>query len=88
MYDFGEREGRLLHWARYHSIRRQYDLYRVRTNDDELIILDGGTGIFRLGQALTKRKLPKRISIFVTYTHWDHIQVSLLHPAVYSESRD
>ena len=46
----------------------------VRTNDDELIILDGGTGIFRLGSALTKQKLPKRISVFVTHTHWDHIQ--------------
>jgi phosphoribosyl 1,2-cyclic phosphodiesterase len=46
----------------------------VRTNNDELIILDGGTGIFRLGNALTKRKLPRRISVFVTHTHWDHIQ--------------
>ena len=45
----------------------------VRTNNDELIILDGGTGIFRLGNELVKR-LPKRTSIFVTHTHWDHIQ--------------
>ena len=46
----------------------------IRTNDDELIVLDGGTGIFRLGHELTKRKLPKQISVFVTHTHWDHIQ--------------
>lgn len=45
----------------------------VRTDDDELIIFDGGTGIYRLGNELVK-KLPKRTSIFVTHTHWDHIQ--------------
>ena len=45
----------------------------VRTNDNELIIFDGGTGIYRLGNELVK-KLPKRTSIFVTHTHWDHIQ--------------
>ncbi len=45
----------------------------VRTNDDELIVFDGGTGIYRLGNELVK-KLPKRTSVFVTHTHWDHIQ--------------
>ena len=27
----------------------------VRTNDDEVLILDGGTGVFRLGNELAKR---------------------------------
>lgn len=45
----------------------------IRTNDDEVIILDGGTGIFRLGNELAKR-MPLKTSVLVTHTHWDHIQ--------------
>lgn len=45
----------------------------VRTNDNDLIILDGGTGIFALAQALLK-ELPVTANIFITHTHWDHIQ--------------
>ena len=45
----------------------------VRSDDDTLIILDGGTGIFPLAQTLLKR-LPVAASIFITHTHWDHIQ--------------
>ncbi|MDX8382619.1 MAG: MBL fold metallo-hydrolase [Ghiorsea sp.] len=40
---------------------------------DELIILDGGTGIFPLSQTLFP-ELPRKSHIFVTHTHWDHIQ--------------
>lgn len=45
----------------------------IRTDDDELIILDGGTGIFPLAQTLLKR-LPITAHIFNTHSHWDHIQ--------------
>lgn len=45
----------------------------VRGNDNELIILDGGTGIFQLGQALIS-EFPLKANIFITHTHWDHIQ--------------
>ncbi len=45
----------------------------VRTDDNTLIILDGGTGIFPLAQALLK-ELPVSANIFITHTHWDHIQ--------------
>jgi phosphoribosyl 1,2-cyclic phosphodiesterase len=45
----------------------------VRTDDDTLIILDAGTGIFPLAQQLLKR-LPVQANIFMTHTHWDHIQ--------------
>lgn len=44
----------------------------VRTDDDTLIILDAGTGIFPLAQDLLK-KLPVTANIFITHTHWDHI---------------
>lgn len=44
----------------------------VRSDDDTLIILDAGTGIFPLAQSLLTR-LPVRPNIFITHTHWDHI---------------
>lgn len=45
----------------------------VRTDDNDLIILDGGTGIFPLAQTLLK-ELPINVHIFNTHSHWDHIQ--------------
>lgn len=45
----------------------------VRTDADTLIVLDGGTGIFALAQSLMNR-LPVAANIFITHTHWDHIQ--------------
>ncbi|MEA3208864.1 MAG: hypothetical protein QOE70_1921 [Chthoniobacter sp.] len=43
---------------------------------DRVIILDAGSGIRRLGQALMKefRDKPLTITMLVTHTHWDHIQ--------------
>jgi phosphoribosyl 1,2-cyclic phosphodiesterase len=45
----------------------------IRTDDNELIILDGGTGIFALSQTLL-REMPVTANVFITHTHWDHIQ--------------
>lgn len=47
----------------------------IRTPDDQLIIIDAGSGIRRLGQQLL-RENPGRIvgSILISHTHWDHIQ--------------
>jgi phosphoribosyl 1,2-cyclic phosphodiesterase len=45
----------------------------VRSDDNSLIILDAGTGIFPLAQALLAQ-LPVTANIFITHTHWDHIQ--------------
>jgi phosphoribosyl 1,2-cyclic phosphodiesterase len=45
----------------------------VETDDGQTIILDAGTGIHPLAQSLLK-KLPLSCSIFITHTHWDHIQ--------------
>ena len=44
----------------------------IRSDAGELIIIDGGTGIFALAQSLLK-ELPVRANIFITHTHWDHI---------------
>ena len=45
----------------------------VETDDGQTIILDAGTGIVPLAQSSLKR-LPLSCSIFITHTHWDHIQ--------------
>jgi phosphoribosyl 1,2-cyclic phosphodiesterase len=45
----------------------------IRTDTNELIVLDGGTGIFPLSQTLLK-ELPVTAHIFNTHSHWDHIQ--------------
>ena len=45
----------------------------VRTDSNDLIILDGGTGVFPLAQTLLK-ELPVTANILNTHSHWDHIQ--------------
>lgn len=45
----------------------------VRGDDGTLVILDAGTGIFPLAQQLL-RQLPVQANVFMTHTHWDHIQ--------------
>lgn len=45
----------------------------VRTDEGALIILDAGTGIFPLAQELLKQ-MPVQANLFITHTHWDHIQ--------------
>ena len=42
----------------------------------QVIVLDAGTGIRRLGQALAAefRDRPLNITLLVSHTHWDHIQ--------------
>ena len=45
----------------------------VRTDSNELLILDAGTGIFPLSQTLLA-ELPVRANVFITHSHWDHIQ--------------
>lgn len=44
--------------------------------DDEIIILDAGTGIRSLGLALDKEFAARsmKLSVLITHTHWDHIQ--------------
>jgi phosphoribosyl 1,2-cyclic phosphodiesterase len=47
----------------------------VRAADGTLIVLDCGTGAHELGQALVaSRERPLRGHLFLTHTHWDHIQ--------------
>lgn len=43
------------------------------SHGEDMVILDAGTGIRPLGEALAAGK-PRRIHLFITHTHWDHIQ--------------
>jgi phosphoribosyl 1,2-cyclic phosphodiesterase len=45
----------------------------VRTDNNELIILDAGTGIFALSQMLLA-ELPVTANVLISHSHWDHIQ--------------
>jgi len=45
----------------------------IRTDSNELIILDAGTGIFPLSQTLLS-ELPITANVLITHSHWDHIQ--------------
>ncbi|TAN41608.1 MAG: MBL fold metallo-hydrolase [Nitrospirae bacterium] len=45
----------------------------IETDAGDVIIIDAGTGIFPLAQSLLRR-LPVKCSVFITHTHWDHIQ--------------
>jgi phosphoribosyl 1,2-cyclic phosphodiesterase len=44
----------------------------IRTNDDNIIIIDAGSGIRRLGNRVTKEDREKFTIIF-THAHWDHL---------------
>lgn len=45
----------------------------IRTDNNELIVLDAGTGIFQLSQVLLA-ELPVTANVLITHSHWDHIQ--------------
>lgn len=45
----------------------------IRTDNNELIVIDAGTGIFPLSQTLLA-ELPVTANVLITHSHWDHIQ--------------
>lgn len=57
----------------------------VRLDDDTIVIIDAGSGIAPLGNALKKRREHVRhYHIFFTHFHWDHIQgLPFFVPPVY-----
>src|SRR5262245_5020128 len=46
----------------------------VRLQDGTLIVLDAGTGLRALGDALAAGGGARRGHLLITHTHWDHIQ--------------
>lgn len=45
----------------------------VETNSGQVIVIDGGTGVRKLGMKLMA-SLPVNCDVLITHTHWDHIQ--------------
>ncbi len=45
----------------------------IRTDNNELIIIDAGTGIFPLSQTLLA-EMPVTANVLISHSHWDHIQ--------------
>jgi len=52
--------------------------------DNKVFIIDAGTGIRKLGEDLIKRNISD-IDIFITHTHWDHIQGFPFFKPIYEE---
>jgi len=47
----------------------------VRTGDEQLIILDAGTGIRQLGDTVMQQSSGRIVAtLLISHTHWDHIQ--------------
>lgn len=46
----------------------------LRLEDNTLIIFDAGTGIRNLGSKIIENNNDKQINLFLSHSHWDHIQ--------------
>lgn len=45
----------------------------VRTANNELIIIDAGSGLRGLGRSLVRKKAHGNITMLLTHAHWDHL---------------
>lgn len=52
--------------------------------DGKILIIDAGTGIRKLGEDLVKRNITD-IDLFITHSHWDHIQGFPFFKPIYGE---
>ena len=46
----------------------------LRLNDGTLVVFDAGTGIRNLGLEIAKKEHNQKINLFLSHSHWDHIQ--------------
>ncbi|MEP7352493.1 MAG: MBL fold metallo-hydrolase [Acidobacteriota bacterium] len=62
--------------ASTHQFGGNTSCIEVRSSSDDVILLDGGTGIREAGADIARRTVgaPRSIHLFLTHFHWDHIQ--------------
>ncbi|WDP92705.1 MAG: MBL fold metallo-hydrolase [Desulfobacter sp.] len=61
--------------------------FEIQSESGEIIIVDAGTGIRRLGKSLVRRKV-KESHLLLTHTHWDHIiGIPFFHPMLCKDCR-
>lgn len=58
------------------------------TCNNETVIFDAGTGIRELGLSMDSEPEGRRIHLFVTHTHWDHIQGLPFFRALYKRDNE
>ncbi|MHB8580951.1 MAG: MBL fold metallo-hydrolase [Ignavibacteriaceae bacterium] len=58
----------------------------LRTDSNDIFILDAGSGIRGLGKQLKEEGFQKDITIFLSHYHWDHIQGIPFFLPLYSEN--
>lgn len=46
----------------------------LRLDDDTLVVFDAGTGIRELGLNIERRNNKEKVNLFLSHSHWDHIQ--------------
>ena len=60
--------------------------FEVQADSGEIVIIDAGTGIRRLGNLLVQRKI-KSCYLLLTHTHWDHIiGLPFFHPLLKADT--
>ncbi len=60
----------------------------LRTESNHLIILDAGSGLREFGKHLSKNVDDKKMDIFVSHYHWDHIQGIPFFLPLYKEGNE
>jgi len=55
---------------------------------NEVIILDGGTGLRELGLKLAAENRPLKIHLLLSHTHWDHIQGFPFFTPIYNPANE
>ncbi len=59
----------------------------IRDADGHCVILDAGTGIRALGHAL-RGTATRRLDLFLSHVHWDHIQGLPFFPPMYADNHE
>lgn len=57
----------------------------IRTKNDDIIIIDAGTGIRKLGNKLIEEER-KRYHVILTHAHWDHLMGFPFFKPIYNKS--